>query len=215
LNEEKEEIAEEQQNVMGVLLAFLWASEQGLLNSATLLDVAESPHLNHRCKLIAQKIRSPVTTTSGGSGDAGSAALATQSSMLSVQKNKETRKADRAEDESAKSLVRNLSPRQQTLFTKLCTTHVHKEPVMPEFVKACLAEKAPHRAMNLIAQKPKSGREHSPPQASLNSSRVGVSPRKGTKEIRAASRSLCFTHSLPPLEAPNPQSKAREDPRAL
>jgi hypothetical protein len=69
-----------------------------------------------------------------------------------MQQTESTRVQERAEDKSAKSLIRNLSPRQQGLFTRLCTNHMHKDPVVPAFLTACLAEKAPHRATNLIAQ---------------------------------------------------------------
>jgi hypothetical protein len=68
-----------------------------------------------------------------------------------MQTTEDTRIKERAEDKDAKSLIRNLSPRQQTLFTRLCTTHMQTAPVMPEFMTRCLAEKAPHRASNLIA----------------------------------------------------------------
>ncbi len=40
---------------------------------------------------------------------------------------------------------------QQALFTKLCTTHMKEEPIMPNFLTSCLAEKTPLRATNLIA----------------------------------------------------------------
>ena len=135
--EEWAEITKEQEN-MGVLLTFLWASKQGLLNSVTLSDVAESPRLNHQCELIAQKIRSPVAPTAGASVDTDSGlATATQSAMLSVQKTEETRKLERAEDKSGKSLIQNLPPpRQQVLLTKPRATHVHKAPVMPAFLTA-------------------------------------------------------------------------------
>jgi hypothetical protein len=57
--QERTEVREEQENV-GILLAFLWASEQGLLNPVTLLDMPESPHLNHQCELIVKKIAAPL-----------------------------------------------------------------------------------------------------------------------------------------------------------
>ena len=70
LDQEKTEVGEEQDSVsVGVLLAFLWASEQGLLNAVTLSDVQESPHLNHQCKLIVQKIRKTVASQAGSSLD--------------------------------------------------------------------------------------------------------------------------------------------------
>ena len=68
-----------------------------------------------------------------------------------MQKAETTRLQERAEDKSAKSLIRNLSPVQQALFTKLCTSHMHKEPTMSSFLTSCLAEKTPLRATNLIA----------------------------------------------------------------
>ena len=36
----------EEQDKLEVILAFLWASEQGLLSAVTLSDMKESPHLN-------------------------------------------------------------------------------------------------------------------------------------------------------------------------
>jgi hypothetical protein len=54
--QEKTEV-EEEKGHMEVLLAFLWASDQGLLMAVTLSDVQESPHHNHQCELIMKKIR--------------------------------------------------------------------------------------------------------------------------------------------------------------
>jgi hypothetical protein len=83
-------------------------------------------------------------------------AVATQNLMLSMQQSEQQREVvrlqERAEDKSAKSLIRNLSPRQQGLFLKLCTNHMQKEPVMPAFITSCLAERNPIRATNLITQ---------------------------------------------------------------
>ena len=150
--QERTEAREEQENV-GILLAFLWASEQGLLTPVTLTDMPESPHLNHQCELIAKKIRTPVTPQAGTSLDAASGlAVATHSLMLSMQKSETTRLQERADDKKAKSLIRNLTSKQQALFTRLCTDHMKRAPVMPEFLASCLAEKAPHRATNLITQ---------------------------------------------------------------
>jgi hypothetical protein len=150
-DQEKADVQEEQENV-GVLLAFLWASERGLLTPVTLSDMEESPHLNHQCELIVDKIRTPTTPKAGGPLDTASGlAVATHNLMLSMQKTETTRIKERAEDKSAKSLIRNLSPRQQDLFTRLCTTHMHRAPKMPEFLIQCLAEKAPHRTANLLA----------------------------------------------------------------
>jgi hypothetical protein len=150
--QERTEVTEEQENV-GTLLAFLWASEQGLLTPVTLSDMPESPHLNHQCELIVKKIRSPAITPAAGTSldSASGLAVATHSLMLSMQKTEATRLKERAEDKSAKSLIRNLSPSQQALFTKLCTTHMQKEPMMSNFLASCLAEKTPLRATNLIA----------------------------------------------------------------
>jgi len=97
--QEKVEICEEQDNV-GVLLAFLWASEQGLLAVVTLLDVQESPHLNHQCKLIVQKVCNTVTPQAGTSSldPTGGLVIDTQSLMISMQKTESTRLKERAED---------------------------------------------------------------------------------------------------------------------
>jgi hypothetical protein len=150
-DQERAEVTKEQENV-GTLLAFLWASEQGLLTPVALLDMQESPHLNHQCKLIVRKIRSPATPAAGTSLDSASGlAVATHSLMLSMQKTEATRLKERAEDKSAKLLIRNLLPNQQALFTKLCTKHMQEEPITSDFLTWCLAEKMPLRASNLIA----------------------------------------------------------------
>ncbi len=148
--QEKSDIEEEQEN-LGVLLAFLWASEKGLLTPVTLSDMEESPHLNHQCELIVNKIRASTAPQAGTLNTASGLAVATHSLMLSMQNTENTRIKERAEDKSAKSLIRNLSPSQQALFTRLCTTDMRKAPAMPAFLIQCLAEKAPHRASNLIA----------------------------------------------------------------
>jgi hypothetical protein len=148
--QEKSDVEEEQEN-LGVLLAFLWASEKGLLTPVTLSDMEESPHLNHQCELIVTKIRAPTAPQAGTLNTASGLAVATHSLMLSMQNTENTRIKERAEDKSAKSLIRNLSPSQQALFTRLCTTDMRTAPAMPAFLIQCLAEKAPHRASNLIA----------------------------------------------------------------
>ncbi len=79
-------------------------------------------------------------------------AVAAHSLMLSMQQTETTRLRERAEDKSAKSLMRNVSPRQQSLFTKLCTSDMRSVAVMPPFLASCLAEKNPIRATNLIQQ---------------------------------------------------------------
>ena len=149
--QEKVEVREEM-NSSEVLLACLWASKQGLLTSVTLSDMAESPHLNHQCELILDKIRKDTPQTGSTLDPAGGLAVATQSLMLSMQQRESTRLLERAEDKSAKSLIRNLSPKQQGLFLRLCTSHMHKPPTMSPFLTLCLAEKAPQRATNLITQ---------------------------------------------------------------
>jgi hypothetical protein len=63
---ERADVAEEQDNVE-VLLAFLWASERGLLSPVKLGDMEESPHLNHQCELLLNKIRTPVKPQAGTS----------------------------------------------------------------------------------------------------------------------------------------------------
>jgi hypothetical protein len=149
---ERADVAKEQDNVE-VLLAFLWASERGLLSPVALGDMEESPHLNHQCELILNKIQTPVKPQAGTSLDSVSGlALAAHSLMIWMQNAETTRLQERAEDESAKSLMRNLSPRQQALFTKLFTIDMRSTAVMPPFMTSCLAEKTPIRATNLIQQ---------------------------------------------------------------
>jgi hypothetical protein len=120
-DQERAEVTKEQENV-GILLAFLWASEQGLLTPVRLSDMRESPPLNHQCELIVGKLHSPATPAAGRTLDSASGlAVATHSPMLSMQKTEATRLQERAEDKSAKSLIRNLLPSQQALSAKLCT----------------------------------------------------------------------------------------------
>jgi hypothetical protein len=140
-DQERAEIEEEQDNV-GTLLAFLWASEQGLLTPVTLTNIPESPHLNHQSELIVKKI-SAITAPTGKSLDLASRlAVATHNLvMLSMQSTETTRQNERAEDKSAKSLIRSLSPKQQAQFTKLCTGF---PSIMP-------SGESPHRATNLVA----------------------------------------------------------------
>ena len=89
-DQEKAEV-EEEMDKLEVLLTFLWAFEQGLLSSVTLLDMEESPHLNHQCDLILGKIRKSDTPQTGSALDsAGGLAMATQSLMLSMQQREST-----------------------------------------------------------------------------------------------------------------------------
>ena len=134
-DQEKAEVRDEMDN-LEVLLAFLWASEQGLLTTVTLLDMEESPHLNHQCELILRKIRKSDTPQAGLALDpAGGLAMATQNLMLSMQQRESTRLLEWAEDQNSKSLIRNLSPKH---FLKLCTIHMHKSPTMSPFLTLCL-----------------------------------------------------------------------------
>jgi hypothetical protein len=148
-DEEKEEVTSEMEG-LNVFLAFLWASEQGLLSQVGLEEMPESPHLNHQCELVMGKIRKATSSTSTSSNATEGLAVATQSFMLAMNQNEATRIQERAEDKKEKSLIRNMSPRQQSIFPKLCTTHMRTEPVVPAFLKLCLAEKTPHKATNLI-----------------------------------------------------------------
>jgi hypothetical protein len=150
---ERAHVAKEQDNVE-VLLAFLWASEErGLRSPVTVGDMEESPHLNHQSELILNKIWTPVKPQAGTSLDLASGlALATHSLVISMQNTETTRLQERAEDKSVKSLMRNLPPRQQAPFAKLCTIDMRSPAVMPPFMTSCLAEKTPIRATNLIQQ---------------------------------------------------------------
>ena len=58
-DQEKAEVRDEMDN-LEVLLAFLWASEQGLLTAVTFSGMEESPHLNHQCEFILRKIASRI-----------------------------------------------------------------------------------------------------------------------------------------------------------
>jgi hypothetical protein len=140
MDSERADVAKEQDNVE-VLLAFLWASERGLLSPVTLGDMEVSPHLNHRCELILNKIWTPLKL-----------AVATHSLMISMQNMETTRLQERAEDKSARPLMQNLSPGQQAPFTKLCTADMRSVAVMPPFMTSCLGEKTPIQATNLIQQ---------------------------------------------------------------
>ena len=146
-DQEKAEVKDKMDN-LEVLIAFFWVSEQGLLTSVTLSDMEESPHLNHQCELILGKIRKSDTPQTGSALDpAGGLAMATQQSrMLSMQQRESTSLVKRVEDKNSKLLIRNLSPKQQDLFMKLCTRHMHKSPTISLFLTLCLAEMAPHQA---------------------------------------------------------------------
>jgi hypothetical protein len=195
-DQERAKIREEQENV-GTLLAFLWASEQGLfLSPVTLADMLESPHRDHQCKLIVKKAGNNIMTPAGKLQDATSGlAAATHSLMLSMQSAENTRLLKRAEHKSAKSLIRNFSPRQQAQFTKLCTKHMQLAPVMPAFSAACSAEKAPDRATNLIAHESRKWKgTFSASGLSPGSWPGDAFPRKETRANREGSPHSCFTH---------------------
>jgi hypothetical protein len=64
--------------------------------------------------------------------------------------NENTRIREREEDKGSKSLIRNLGPKQQSLFTRLATEHMREEPEMSPFMKLVLHEKSPAKATQLI-----------------------------------------------------------------
>jgi hypothetical protein len=109
--------------------------------------------LNHQCELVSNKIQTPVNSQAGTSlNSASGLAVATHGLMISMQNAENHRIQERAEDKSAKSLMRNLSPRQQALFTKLCADDMGTVAKMPPFITSCPAEKTPIRATNLVQQ---------------------------------------------------------------
>jgi hypothetical protein len=146
---QEQETIEAEKEYLEVLLAFLWASEQGLLSQVTLDEMPESPHLNHQCELVMNKIRKSSTTNSPTDAASG-LAVATTSLMLTMTSHEATRVKERLEDKSKETLIRNLGPRQQGVFLKVCTDNMRTPPKMPEFLKMALAEKTPHKATNLI-----------------------------------------------------------------
>jgi hypothetical protein len=64
--------------------------------------------------------------------------------------NENTRIRERAEDKSRKSLIKNLGPKQQSLFLRLATDHMREPPVMSDCMADVLNEKSPVKATQLI-----------------------------------------------------------------
>ncbi len=123
---ERADVAEEQDNVE-VLLAFLWASERGLLSPVTLGDMEESPHLNHQCELILNKIRTPVNSQAGTSlNSASGLAVATHSLVISVQNAENNRIQERAEDKCQVTHAQPLSQTASSVHQIMHHRHAHR-----------------------------------------------------------------------------------------
>jgi hypothetical protein len=66
--QELQEELQDQKKGLHVVLAFLWAVSQKLLQAAPLTDTPESDQLNHQCELIRRKVR-PNRATVPGAGN--------------------------------------------------------------------------------------------------------------------------------------------------
>jgi hypothetical protein len=64
--------------------------------------------------------------------------------------NEKTRIAEREEDKSSKSLIKNLGPQQQSLFSRMSTPHMAEAPEMSSFMKGIIKEKSPVKGTQLI-----------------------------------------------------------------
>jgi hypothetical protein len=133
-------------------LTLVEPKHEGLFTPVTFLDMPESPHLNHQCKLIVGKFAHQIC-----SGNVVGLSLRTSGSHPQPHAfhakdggHQATRKG-RGQERQITYL--QFVPSQQALFTKLCTTHMQEEPVMPNFLTLCLDKKTPLRATNLIAHK--------------------------------------------------------------
>ena len=154
-DDQEQDFIEEEKEKLGHLLAFLWAAARGNLKTVTLDDPPESPQLNHLCERVRLKLKGPPPpgggeAVVGGVGDTQNLAVATQAMVLVLQANENNRKREREEDQQNKSLIRNLGPKQQSLFTRLATKSLRDPPRMTAFMKSVLSEKSPHKATNLI-----------------------------------------------------------------
>jgi hypothetical protein len=160
-DKQTKKVVEKEKKDVGTLLAFLWVSENNLLTPITVQETPGNPQLNQRCEQVHTKVRRgavPTIVTGmtnpmlGGpnSDDTAGLAVAAQSLTMVMTSNENIHIREREEDKGSKSLIRNLGPTQQSLFTRLVTEHMREPPEMSDFMKLVLHEKSPAKATQLI-----------------------------------------------------------------
>ena len=82
--------------------------------------------------------------------DTANLALAAQSLMMAMMANKKSRVRERDKDESSKSLISNLGPRQQRLLEHLATESMGDPPDMTTIMVKGLKEKSPAKSAHLL-----------------------------------------------------------------
>ena len=160
-DEEEDEIIEEKKRAAvgaELILAFLWASEQGALTPVQLSDAQENPHLN-------QTIRSIKAKLGGGVGDPTPRvrfddddreareeqwAISSQSIVQELNRMHESRETARDLKEASQSLLKTLGPDQKGLFTTLCATNMTDTPAMTPFMSTVTMTKTPQKAVALL-----------------------------------------------------------------
>ncbi|KAI2496250.1 hypothetical protein MHU86_18254 [Fragilaria crotonensis] len=142
-------------------LAFLWASEQGILAEVRLEDVPENTMMNHLIRGVRGRIITGTTnpsegetqdpTTPGeGSASMQMMAASSQSMVALLSRFHEGTEEDRRKKESEKSILKTMGPTQRGLFTSLCTRRMNVEPAMTEFMRNLTTSTTPQKALNLI-----------------------------------------------------------------
>ena len=143
---------------MELLLAMLWASQNGGLTPVRLADVKGNPTLNQIMANIKDKLRAGGGTTERTTAtgpderpaDANAWALASQSIVLELTRLQETREAEKSLQASTKSLLRSLGPEERALFTTLSTADMTVEPVMSDFMTTLTMTTGPLKAIGLL-----------------------------------------------------------------
>ena len=155
--EEDEEEIEKKENeakALELLLATLWASENGFLTKVNLRDIVENPILNHLVRTVKEKLReTPEPGAPGGVGEVGAAeawALSSQSIVQELNRMHESREAAKTLKESNMSLLKALGPAQKNLFTTLSTTDISVVPSMSKFMTTLTMIKTPQKAVGQL-----------------------------------------------------------------
>ena len=155
--------AEEANGLEGIL-AFLWASERGMLNEIRMDDVPEDPMMSHIIKDIRRRLcgdrdpspeRTTMVSAGNGGADSGGASMemmakSSQSMVALLNRFQDGNDADRQRKESEKSILKTMGPTQRALYTALCTRSMSREPEMSEFMVNLTTSKSPQKAINLL-----------------------------------------------------------------
>ena len=152
-DEEEIERKENEAKALELILATLWASENGFLTKVNLRDIIENPILNHLIRTVKDKLREGPEPTDPGVGDVGAAAawaLSSQSIVQELNRMHESREAAKTLKESNMSLLKALGPAQKNLFTTLSTTDTTVTPAMSDFMTTLTMTKTPQKAVGQL-----------------------------------------------------------------